>query len=68
MATVVVDKWVSQVCDTGSDILGRWSYVTIKGRKKQKVTIIFAYRVCKNSLDQASSTTCWEQQWRQLKK
>eukprot|EP00957_Ditylum_brightwellii_P023805 1796589-Ditylum_brightwellii.AAC.1 len=33
-----------------------------------KVTIISVYRVCKNSLDQAGSTTCWEQQWRKIKK
>eukprot|EP00957_Ditylum_brightwellii_P099672 7592419-Ditylum_brightwellii.AAC.1 len=36
MAKVVVDKSVSQVCNTRSDILGRWPYVIIKGRKKRK--------------------------------
>eukprot|EP00957_Ditylum_brightwellii_P087626 6671587-Ditylum_brightwellii.AAC.1 len=35
-ATVVMDKWVSQVCNSGHDPLGRWSYATIKGRKDRK--------------------------------
>eukprot|EP00957_Ditylum_brightwellii_P198819 15154417-Ditylum_brightwellii.AAC.1 len=67
-ATLVYDKWVSHVCDSGSDVLGRWSYVTLKGKKGRKVTTISAYHVCENSLDQAGPTTCWKQQWGQLKK
>jgi hypothetical protein len=65
---VVFDKWVSQVCDSGSNILGRWSFITLKRKQNRKVTIISAYRVCENSLDQAGSATCWKQQWRQLEK
>jgi hypothetical protein len=67
-ASAVFDKWVSQVCASGSDSLGRWSYLTLKGKQSRKITIISAYRVCVNSLDQAGSATCWKQQWRQLKK
>eukprot|EP00957_Ditylum_brightwellii_P037689 2850336-Ditylum_brightwellii.AAC.1 len=65
---VVMDKWVSQVCNSGWDTLGWLSYVTIKGKKDRKVTIISAYRVFENNLDQAGPTTCWMQQWCQLKK
>eukprot|EP00957_Ditylum_brightwellii_P149901 11416586-Ditylum_brightwellii.AAC.1 len=32
-ATFITDKWMSQVCDSGRDKLGRWSYITIKGTK-----------------------------------
>eukprot|EP00957_Ditylum_brightwellii_P170037 12942651-Ditylum_brightwellii.AAC.1 len=28
-----MDKWMSQVCKSGRDKLGRWSYITIKGKK-----------------------------------
>eukprot|EP00957_Ditylum_brightwellii_P045534 3452190-Ditylum_brightwellii.AAC.1 len=38
------------------------------GKQGRKVTIISAYWVCNNSLDQAGPTTCWKQQWRQLQK
>eukprot|EP00957_Ditylum_brightwellii_P039800 3013512-Ditylum_brightwellii.AAC.1 len=31
-AAVVFDKWVSQVCNSGSNTLGRWSYTTLKGK------------------------------------
>ena len=66
--TLVVNKWVSHICGSGQDALGRWSYITLKGKQERKVTIISAYRVCENSLDQAGPTTCWKQQWRQLRK
>eukprot|EP00957_Ditylum_brightwellii_P101223 7713766-Ditylum_brightwellii.AAC.1 len=61
-ASVVFDKWVSQVCNSGSDTLGQWSYTTLNRKQGRKVTIISAYRVCDNSLDQAGPTTCWKQQ------
>eukprot|EP00957_Ditylum_brightwellii_P190106 14472190-Ditylum_brightwellii.AAC.1 len=67
-AMLVYDKWVSHVCDSGSDVLGQWSYVTLKGGNGRKVTTISAYHVYENSLDQAGPATCWKQQWRQLKK
>eukprot|EP00957_Ditylum_brightwellii_P045721 3468959-Ditylum_brightwellii.AAC.1 len=66
-AALVCNKWMSHVCDSGSDALGHWSYVTKKGKKERKVTTISAYWVCKKSLDQAGPATCWKQQWRQLK-
>eukprot|EP00957_Ditylum_brightwellii_P043769 3319269-Ditylum_brightwellii.AAC.1 len=59
---------MSQVCDSGRDKLGRWSYITIKGKKNRKVTVISAYRVCDNSIATAGPTTCWKQQWHQLRK
>eukprot|EP00957_Ditylum_brightwellii_P193844 14761019-Ditylum_brightwellii.AAC.1 len=35
-AIFIIDKWLSQVCDSGWDDLGRWSYITIEGKKNQK--------------------------------
>eukprot|EP00957_Ditylum_brightwellii_P156349 11900674-Ditylum_brightwellii.AAC.1 len=39
-----------------------------EGKRNHKVKVISTYRVCENTLDQAGPTTCWKQQWRQLKK
>eukprot|EP00957_Ditylum_brightwellii_P009838 742216-Ditylum_brightwellii.AAC.1 len=44
-ATLITDKWASNVCNSGKYVLGRWSFDTIKGL-----------------------STCWKQQWRQLRK
>eukprot|EP00957_Ditylum_brightwellii_P003376 255992-Ditylum_brightwellii.AAC.1 len=30
-------KHVSKVCDSGSNHMGRWSWITIKGEKSQKI-------------------------------
>eukprot|EP00957_Ditylum_brightwellii_P208890 15359416-Ditylum_brightwellii.AAC.1 len=67
-AILITDKWVRHVCHSGSNRLGSWSIVTIKGKLDRRITIVSAYRVCQESLDQAGSSTCWKQQWRQLKK
>eukprot|EP00957_Ditylum_brightwellii_P075911 5769864-Ditylum_brightwellii.AAC.1 len=67
-ATLVTDKWTSHICNSGKDVIGRWSFVTIEGKKNWKVTVISAYHVCNNSLAHAGPSTCWKQQWRQLRK
>eukprot|EP00957_Ditylum_brightwellii_P057421 4353936-Ditylum_brightwellii.AAC.1 len=67
-ATLVSGKWTGYVYASGKDILGRWSYITLKGKKNRKVTIILAYHVCDNNLNEAGPKTCWKQQWRQLHK
>eukprot|EP00957_Ditylum_brightwellii_P071738 5453253-Ditylum_brightwellii.AAC.1 len=48
--------------------MGRRSWVTLQGKKKRLVTCITAYRVYKNTVANARPSTCWMQQWRQLKK
>eukprot|EP00957_Ditylum_brightwellii_P108244 8258491-Ditylum_brightwellii.AAC.1 len=57
-STFITDKWMSQVCGSGWDKFGRWSYITIKGKKNPRVTIISAYQVCENSIATAGLTTC----------
>eukprot|EP00957_Ditylum_brightwellii_P056379 4274083-Ditylum_brightwellii.AAC.1 len=48
--------------------MGRWSWITIKGGKGQKITLLSAYRVCENTLAQTGPQTCWLQKWKALKK
>eukprot|EP00957_Ditylum_brightwellii_P189420 14417603-Ditylum_brightwellii.AAC.1 len=43
-ALCVTRKYVSRVCDLGSDHMGRWSWVTIKGEKDRKIILLSAYR------------------------
>eukprot|EP00957_Ditylum_brightwellii_P025314 1915590-Ditylum_brightwellii.AAC.1 len=67
-APLVTNKWISYICNSGKDTLGRWSYITLKGKSGWRVTIVSAYYVCDNNVAQAGSQTCWKQQWRFLKK
>eukprot|EP00957_Ditylum_brightwellii_P066715 5062549-Ditylum_brightwellii.AAC.1 len=57
-----------KVHNSGADQFGRWSFITLAGRHKRKVTVVTAYRVCKNSLAMAGENTCWMQQWRSPRK
>eukprot|EP00957_Ditylum_brightwellii_P103612 7893917-Ditylum_brightwellii.AAC.1 len=37
-ATLVTSSACHWVCDSGDDKYGRWSYVTLKGKNKHKIT------------------------------
>eukprot|EP00957_Ditylum_brightwellii_P144647 11019215-Ditylum_brightwellii.AAC.1 len=67
-ATLITDKWASNIYNSSKDKLGRWSYVTIKGKRNSRVTVVSAYQVCENSLATAGPSTCWKQQSRQHRK
>eukprot|EP00957_Ditylum_brightwellii_P174001 13247735-Ditylum_brightwellii.AAC.1 len=67
-ATLVTSSASHQVCDSGDDKYGCWLYVTLKGKNKHKVTVITAYKVCKNTLATAGENTYWMQQWCALHK
>ena len=41
---IVTGKWESRVMDYGSDYLGRWVWVTLRGRRNQKLTVVSMYR------------------------
>eukprot|EP00957_Ditylum_brightwellii_P208189 15356224-Ditylum_brightwellii.AAC.1 len=43
-ATLVTTAKINTVCASGNDKYGRWSFVTLKGNHKWKVTVITAYR------------------------
>ncbi len=63
-ATVICDNWTSRVIDRGEDHLGlgRWSYITLRGKGSAKVTIVSAY----NSTPSSGETTNFQQQHRTL--
>eukprot|EP00957_Ditylum_brightwellii_P186575 14205268-Ditylum_brightwellii.AAC.1 len=49
-ATLITNQVTQKVHDSGADQFGQWSFITLTGRNKRKVTIVTVYRVCKNSL------------------
>jgi hypothetical protein len=52
--TVVVDRWTSRVHSKGQDPfgLGRWPFVTLRGRQESLITIVPAYRVSQSLCQQ----------------
>ena len=43
--------------------MGRWSYITLNGRNKKKLTIISAYRAGKTRIQESGPSTAFTQQW-----
>ena len=64
--TGINSKLVGRVHSQGSDPVGRWSWITLHGKKAKKITIITAYRVCPGNL-QSTDGTVWKQEWRALR-
>jgi hypothetical protein len=62
--TAVCDNWVSRVTAKGEDPfgLGRWSYVTLRGKNAAKITIVTAY----NATMSTGNCTYYHQQLRVL--
>ena len=60
--TAICDNWVSRVIARGCDPLGRWSYITLRGKSSAKLTIVTAYNATPTSGDQ----TYYHQQLRLL--
>jgi len=65
-ATIVVDRWTFRVIASGMDPfgLGRWSYITLRGKSDINICIITAYRVCNDRY--TGPKTAYQQQKRQL--
>lgn len=65
-ATIVVDHWTSRVIDKGVDPfgLGRWSYLTLRGKGDKRITLVTGYRVCENTPASAGVKTAFMQQYR----
>jgi hypothetical protein len=63
-ATVICENWTSRVIDRGEDPLGlgRWSYVTLRGKGTTKVTVVTVY----NATTSSGDTTNFQQQQRVL--
>ena len=67
--TIVDGNWSGRAT-TGVDSqkLGRWSYITITGRNSSLLTVVTAYRCCKNqTMSTAGITTSFMQQEKILK-
>ena len=64
--TIITDRWTSRITTTGMDPygLGRWSYVTLRGKADTAICIITAYRVCNDKY--SGPKTAYQQQKRQL--
>lgn len=65
--TMVLGSWTNRMIDRGSDPsgLGRWSWVTLRGKSSIKITFITCYRVC-DQRSYAGERTAYSQQHRLL--
>ena len=54
-----------RITDSGDNPhgMGRWSNITINGRKKTKLTIISDYRARKTCIQDSGPSTAFTQQW-----
>jgi hypothetical protein len=67
-AMIVGDPYMSRVCkEHTDDELGRWSAITLKGKREKKVTIITAYQVNKDSISSADDRSTWKQQYNHMR-
>ena len=64
----VSGKWACRAESTGSDHMGRWSWVDLRGKKGRMIRVISAYRVSQEQIAQAGETTSCKQQVRSLLK
>jgi hypothetical protein len=66
--SAVTGRWTSRVVDKGEDPyqLGRWSFITLRGKDSFLVTIITGYRVCKSTVGSTGEKTAYKQQYRRL--
>ena len=64
-AIISTNKISLRITDSGVDSqgMGRWSYITINGRNKKKLTIISAYRTGKTHIQESGPSTAFTQQW-----
>jgi hypothetical protein len=58
----------SRICDRGSDKLGRFSWVTLRGQRSEGILLVMAYRVCQTRSSRAGPTTAYSQQFVELRK
>lgn len=56
--TSVLGDTVARVKETGSDDLGRWTYIKLSGKDNKVITFITVYQVCKKSPTFAARDSC----------
>ncbi len=63
--TAVFERWTSRVLEKGSVPfgLGRWSYITLRGKDGKKITFITGYRVDNATVQSAGPSAAFTQQY-----
>ena len=64
----VAGRWASRVMNQGSDPLGRWSWMELRGKAGMVLRVYSAYRVCQEKVENAGVLTACHQQYRALVK
>jgi len=59
-------RWASRVAKSGTDELGRWSWMDLRGKKGKTIRVISAYRVSQDHPSTAGETISCKQQVRSL--
>ena len=62
----VSGRWASRMAKSGTDDLGRWSWMDLRGKKGKTIRVISAYRVSQEHPAKAGETTSCKQQVRSL--
>ena len=63
---IVTNKWASRVVDHGSDPLGLWSWVKLKGKKDQHLYCLVMYRPNPDTVSGGNLLSTWIQQHRAI--
>ena len=64
-AVAVRNEWATRYLSHGHDDLGRWSWITLAGQNRAKITFLSGYRVCDgaNESNITSRTVQAQQEW-----
>ena len=65
-AMIITNSFAPRVIDKGSDPIGRWTFVTLQGRRNKQITFITAYRVSDKFNHSHGSLTIQQQEYRSL--
>ncbi len=54
----VIGNGVARVKETGSDDLGRWTYIKLAGKDNKVITVITVYQVCNKPMTAITLDKC----------
>lgn len=60
----VMSQWASRVHRSGHDKQGRWSWISLYGKRGKKILLLLVYRVSQESPSAASHGSAYKQQYR----
>ena len=64
----VSGKWANRAESGGTDHMGRWSWIDMRGKGGKMIRVVSAYRVSQSNIKQAGETTSCKQQVRSFQK